>query len=388
MIRRFVHKSFNGKRKKMNRRLVLKRLILLALFLLILTSLRAGLPAKAGAGPITRDDAIPPFDGTIFLDPDIIVAGDPTTFQSAPYAGQGTRTMFDRRVNDWVTVNAFLFNASFTDGLTAEIQVNPEFGNADAAAVEATKYGRVIGQLPYVLRTDVQTVWIHQGVQPFGGGNNNILIHIGQSALYERDGILEETLVHEAAHTSLDATHATAPGWLTAQVADGNFISTYARDFPVREDIAESFLPYLAYRLRPGRISQTLADIFVQTIPNRIRYFDEQAFDLRPLLSIPDLAARPDRVTTAPATAVTIAPLANDLLNSDPITLTIDTPPAHGDLTLTGTNLVYTPTAGFQGVDTFYYAINTFVESALAEVTVTVGEASAFLFLPLTHGPH
>jgi hypothetical protein len=106
------------------------------------------------------------------------------------------------------------------------------------------------------------------------------------------------------------------------------------------------------------------------------------------VLAIPDLAARPDRVTTASATAVTIAPLANDLLNSDPITLTIDTPPAHGDLTLTGTNLVYTPTAGFQGVDTFYYAINTFAESALAEVTVTVGEASAFLFLPLTHGPH
>lgn len=370
----------------MKRRTSVIYLVLLPLLLLALTPIGFERPAKAGMG--RNSDAIPPFDGTIFLDPDIIVAGDPTTFQSAPYAGQGTRTMFDRRVNDWVTVNAFLFNASFTDGLTAEIQVNPEFGSVEAATVEATKYGRVIGQLPYVLRTDVQTVWIHQGVQPFGGGNNNILIHIGQSALYERDGILEETLVHEAAHTSLDATHATAPGWLTAQVADGNFISTYARDFPVREDIAESFLPYLAYRLRPGRISQTLADIFVQTIPNRIRYFDEQAFDLRPVLAVPDLVARPDRATTKPDTAVTIAPLANDLLNSDPITFTIDTQPAHGALSLTGTNLVYTPTAGFQGVDTFYYAINTFAESALAEVTVTVGEASAFLFLPLTHGPH
>jgi len=49
---------------------------------------------------------------------------------------------------------------------------------------------------------------------------------------------------------------------------------------------------------------------------------------------------------------------------------------------------VYTPPLGFQGVDTFAYAIHTFAESASAEVVVTVGEASARLFLPVTHGRH
>lgn len=374
--------------KSMNVQPFLTRLARLMLLLLLLTPISQPLPAKAGAGPISRDGAFPPFGGTIFLDPDIIVATDPTTFQAAPYAGQGTRMMFDRRVNDWVTVNAFLFNASFSDGLTTEIQVNPEFGSAETAAVEAAKYGRVIGQLPHVLRTDVETVWIHQGVQPFGGGNHNILIHTGQSALYEQDGILEETLVHEASHTSLDATHATAPQWLTAQVADGNFISTYARDNPVREDIAESFLPYLAYQVRPGRIAQALADTFVETMPNRIHYFDEQAFDLRPVLPIPDLVAHDDITTTALDTAVTIAPLTNDTINSDPITITLATQPAHGTLSLNALDLIYTPTPGFQGVDTFAYTINTFAESATATVVVTVGEGTARLFLPITHGPH
>jgi len=372
----------------MSRCTAITHLVLLSFFLLLLTPIGHGQPAKAGAGPSTRDDAIPPFDGTIFLDPDIIVASDPTTFEDAPYAGQGERMMFDRRINDWVTVNAYLFTTSFTDGLTTEIQVNPEFGTADAAAVEAAKYGRVIGQLPHILRTDVQTVWIHQGVQLFGGGNHNILIHTGQAALYEQDGILEETLAHEASHTSLDAAQAVTPQWVAAQYADGNFISTYARDNPVREDIAESFLPYLAYRLRPGRISPTLAEIVGETMPNRIRYFDAQAFDLRPMLAVPDLVARPDRATTAVDTAVTITPLSNDDLNSDPITVTIDTLPAHGDLSLIGTSFVYTPTAGFQGVDTFYYAIHTFAESAFAEIVVTVGEANALLFLPVTHRPH
>ena len=52
------------------------------------------------------------------------------------------------------------------------------------------------------------------------------------------------------------------------------FISTYARDNPQREDIAESVLPWLAVRYRPERISSTLAAIIVQAIPNRLAYFD------------------------------------------------------------------------------------------------------------------
>ena len=121
-------------------------------------------------------------------------------------------------------------------------------------------------------------------MQPFGGGNNNLLIHTGQSALYEADGILEETFVHEASHTSLDAAHASAAGWLAAQAADNEFISTYARDNPTREDVTESFLPYLAIRYRSERISQSLADTMLQTIPNRITYFDAQAFDMYPIV--------------------------------------------------------------------------------------------------------
>ncbi len=233
--------------------------------------------------PLPPVSTLPPFGGTIFIDPDIITSSDPTTFQNLSFAGQGSRTMFDRRVNDWITVDAYLFNASFDDGLAAEIQVNPEFGGSDAALAEAEKYAEVIGRLPTALRNDVETVWIHKGTQPFGGGNNNLLIHIGQADLYTADGILEETFVHEAAHTSLDAAHASAPAWLAARSADPTFISTYARDFPNREDIAESFLPYLAIRYRSDRISQSLANTIMQTMPNRIAYFDNQSFDMYPI---------------------------------------------------------------------------------------------------------
>ncbi len=223
--------------------------------------------------------AAPPFSGTIFIDPDIITEADPTTYLKIEDAGRGFREMYDRR-EEWVYRNAFLFDASFSDGPEVEIQVNPEFENVDAARAEAAKFAPVIGRLPKCLREDLETVWIHKGNNPFGGGNNNLLIHTGQADQYLASGILEETLVHEAAHTSLDEKHANSQGWLAAQVADNEFISTYARDNPDREDVAESFLLYFALKHRPDRISESLADAISETIPNRIAYFDSQAFDL------------------------------------------------------------------------------------------------------------
>lgn len=226
-----------------------------------------------------------PYNGTIFIDPDIITDSDPSTLASVTYTGQGMVTVYDRRPPGWVTINAYLFDVVWNDGLTSVAMVNPEFGSEAAAAVEAETYAHAIGKLPTCLREDVDEIWIHQGVNPFGGGNNSILIHTGQSALYIADGILEETLVHEASHTSLDATHAAAPGWLAAQADDPNFISTYAAANPTTEDVAESYLTWLAVRYRASRISVTNYNLITQTIPNRLAYFDAMPCELYPITS-------------------------------------------------------------------------------------------------------
>ncbi len=223
--------------------------------------------------------ADPPYNGTVWIDPNIITSSDPTAFQHITPGGRGERTMYDRRVNGRITVNAFLFNVQFDDGLSTEIQVNPEFGSVSAAMAEADKYGRIIGRLPAVLRSDAATVWIHMGKNPLGGGNNNILIHVDRAENSNERGFLEEELVHEGAHTSLDSRHSNAPGWLAAQKDDGNYVSNYARDHPQREDIAESFLSYLAVRYRSARISPSYEQAILETIPNRIAYFDAQSFD-------------------------------------------------------------------------------------------------------------
>ena len=101
---------------------------------------------------------------------------------------------------------------------------------------------------------------------------------------YINDGILEETLVHEATHTSLDSRHAKKPKWIAAQKADDDFISKYAKDYPNREDLAESYLPYFAICYWQDRISKSLVRKIKQAILNRIKYFDSLVLEMYPVI--------------------------------------------------------------------------------------------------------
>ena len=187
--------------------------------------------------------------------------------------------MFDRGVG-WITVDAHVFDASFNDGLSIEIQVNPELGTPEAAA---DFYARHIGRLPTALRQDLETVWIHLGDKPFSGFDHAMLIYTNKGDYYQRAGYLEETLAHEAAHVSLDPRYAAAYGWRRAQSTDPSFISEYACSFPVREDIAESFVAYLAARYREDRIPPEMRASILEAIPNRIAFFDGLHLNMQPL---------------------------------------------------------------------------------------------------------
>ena len=62
--------------------------------------------------------AQPPYQGTIWIDPDIITADDPSTFESLTYAGRGNHAVYDRRVLGWITINAYLFDVVWDDGIS------------------------------------------------------------------------------------------------------------------------------------------------------------------------------------------------------------------------------------------------------------------------------
>ena len=59
--------------------------------------------------------------------------------------------------------------------------------------------------------------------------------------------------------------------------------SQATREFPTREDVAESFLMWFAVRFREDRISARLATTIRSRIPNRLAFFDVQDFDVTPV---------------------------------------------------------------------------------------------------------
>ena len=225
----------------------------------------------------------PPYAGTVFITPRMIEPSDPTSLRSVTYVGRADRSVFDRRVGSHETVNVFLFEAEFGDRVV-DIEVNPEFGTREAARAEVDRYAAPLGRLPAVLLAKLRDFEIHGG-DGLAGGNSqirHILIHTEEGELLLRGGFLEEVLMHEGVHATLEDAHKDTPGWLEARRDDGAFISEYARDFPQREDFAESFGPWFALRYLPDRLTAEERWAIATTMPNRLAYFDEQGFDMSP----------------------------------------------------------------------------------------------------------
>ena len=219
--------------------------------------------------------AKPPFRGAAYVDRDIIQKNDPSDFISLEYVGLVKEKSFDRRVDTLVSQDMFVFNIKYKNKKGTRVRVNTEFGNVRYAQRQAERYAFVIGQMPYVLLRDLDTITIHKGKKPFGGGNRDILVHTGDGEKLMRDGFLEEVVFHEGCHTSLDHDTYNNPAWKKARLFDDNFISTYALDNPNREDVAESCLMYFALRYRPDRIPNGIKNLILKTIPSRIDYFDK-----------------------------------------------------------------------------------------------------------------
>ena len=224
----------------------------------------------------------PPWSGTIFITGGIIDSTNNNYFIGVEYVNQSRRQMYDRR-SGWGYYESYNYNASFTDDISVEIQINPEFDFNETYTL-ALKYAKLIGQLPTSLKKDLETMWIHKGTNPWGGGNNNILIHTGQTVEYENwytGNIVEETIIHEAAHTSLDSYIYGTDGWNNAVAADQTFISTYAKDYPNREDVAELLPLYIGVKYFPERLDRETRSKILSCCLNRILFLDSLNLDFR-----------------------------------------------------------------------------------------------------------
>lgn len=237
--------------------------------------------------PVVINDPWSSWDGygAVFITPDAITPESPSDFLGITFTGIENRETYDKRAGDWVRNDSWVFVANYKCGLPeVEVVVNPEF-TEDQALDEATRVAEVLGRIPVGPRANVQELWIHDGWELAGGGNNAIELY-SDYVTSELDW-LEEVFAHEGAHASLDYNFGGVvdeAAWLAAVASDDQFISDYASDYPDSEDIAESYGAYLVWAThqQQGLFPESAAGIEAK-IPARLAYFESLGPDYGPL---------------------------------------------------------------------------------------------------------
>ena len=231
----------------------------------------------------------PPFGGTMWDLPDLITSSDYTIYSTSVYQGIETRLFYDRSIPDFIDYPAHIYKVNFGDGLSVDFEIYSEFTEEEAESIEQ-KYAPLIGQLGKELRKNIKSFEFLKGDEVATAQRSddlnyaNITLHTGwlNNVVQTRpDGDkTEELLIHESAHLSIDPYVYGQQGWVDAVNLDGNYLSTYAKDNPDSEDIAETFQAYIAVKYFPDRISNSLRDTILSVCLNRFKYFDSLNLDL------------------------------------------------------------------------------------------------------------
>ncbi len=238
-----------------------------------------------------RDPVLP---NTVWLTPDVITPADPSALDSIQYVGRGTRGFFDPFVKEWRDdLRHYLFRAHFGQHVI-EVQAHPRYGSVNSARAATEALTPALGRLPYALLAGGSELEISPTETVGAGGNgcHGGIFHLNGPTSDILTGFVEEVLLHEGGHVSLDdcnvpkprtiPRHSGSAGWLAAQKADGKFITAYARDFPNREDVAESIWGWFVVRCVPDRMPPWVVEAIKEGIPHRLAYFDSQDLDMSP----------------------------------------------------------------------------------------------------------
>ena len=247
--------------------------------------------------------AAPPFDNIVWINKEIITSKDPTTFQKLIYEGE-------QKIKMWVNISkkvggknarekklkVYVFTVYYEDNSSIIIQATPKFESKEKAEEQALKYGKMIGRLPTFLKKEIKTIHLNKSDAGWftGSAKGMIVIHAGFFAT--RGAAIEfheELLVHEAGHASIGNAYTNLKTgkylkklepeeWKLAVKADNKFVSEYSKY--KGEDFPESILAWIMVRYKKDRISEKTYNKIIESIPNRLKYFDEQNYDVYPLV--------------------------------------------------------------------------------------------------------
>ena len=188
--------------------------------------------------------------------------------------------------------DAFVFHAIYNSGHKIIFLVDIDFAkNLDKAKKHVSKYANTMGQIPSFLR---------EGHTKYGEDYNDTNLGVGDGTergvkviviakgnkrwwadfkqarfmLYPQNKyyVKELILMHESAHLSIHGKITTDINWYPAVLADGKYITKYARTSR-GEDVADTISFWVAVRCVEG-FSQKKKDKILKAIPNRIKFLD------------------------------------------------------------------------------------------------------------------
>jgi hypothetical protein len=187
--------------------------------------------------------------------------------------------------------DAFVFHAIYNSGFKITFLVDIDFAkNLEKAEKYAFKYAKLMGQIPSFLREGttkfdgeykdanlgvgtgtergVKIIVIGKGNYRWWADFNQARFIIYPSAKYQEDLIL----MHESAHLSIHGKITTNINWYPAVLADGKYITKYARTNR-GEDVADTISFWVAVRCIEN-FSEKKKNKILKAIPNRLKFLD------------------------------------------------------------------------------------------------------------------
>jgi len=132
-----------------------------------------------------------------------------------------------------------------------------------------------LGQLPLVFRHGIRQFGIHDGNPTYSAGSGKIFVYGERTTTRIGQNHLEESLLHESVHATLDRKYARSPEWQAAQASDGRFMTRYGESRPDREDLAETALFAYGLIYHPGRIPPVDSRDILAAVPARIAFIKD-----------------------------------------------------------------------------------------------------------------
>jgi len=230
--------------------------------------------------------------GTGGLAPQLVTPSDPSSLIEINFLEKGTR--YYPRGDTWSgslsgSFEANVFQATYANDKTMNFVIESSIPFAQAETI-AGQAAFIYGQMPALILAGMRDFIVLPGN---GHPSSGPVTTFYYDVFYRMGDRIEEGLIHDSAHASLDwparnemydikdnRTLLPRPGvttrdaWLQAARDDNYYVSTYAKDNPEREDIAESIIQYLIVRWRPERFDPYHVQFIKETIPNRIAYLD------------------------------------------------------------------------------------------------------------------